>query len=396
MPLHGKQSEAMPFLRVSAHFYLYKYMSTDLIKSDSALANRLVFLDYLRIFSFVSVLIGHKFYADLNSWANDPLVHATPKLLLQIILPAFWSGGAGVTVFFMISGYIITHVLIKESTGTFLVKRIFRIYPLYIVAVLSQLLINNYFLHQPFPELRIIVIQLLLLGDWLQAPYTLLGVEWTLRIEIMFYLLMALLKCLGLLNQRRQLLPWALLAVTFGLRMMDPVPNFAGTFPAYFTIYTPILFIGVFYYLFEKKEIQLRSLLFFTGFILYQYFDLVAKYTPYWLGTHFVAIAVAIFSAAWIYRADLKPTPVVLLLSNLTFAVYLFHNWAWDPIKMLLTHLSIDLLPANIQALFGLLILSYIMHKTVEKWGVRLGQRLLQRRPNQRRAMPSDLSNTKT
>jgi len=147
---------------------------------------------------------------------------------------------------------------------------------------------------------------------------------------------------------------------------------------------------------FEKKEIHFWSLLFFTGFILYQYFDLVAKYTPYWLGTHFVAIAVAIFSAAWIYRADLKPTPVVLLLSNLTFAVYLFHNWAWDPIKMLLTHLSIDLLPANIQALFGLLILSYIMHKTVEKWGVRLGQRLLQWRPNQRRAMPSDLSNTKT
>ncbi|MBB5608022.1 MULTISPECIES: acyltransferase [unclassified Janthinobacterium] len=369
-------------------------MSTDVIKSDSTLTSRLVFLDYLRIFSFVSVLIGHKFYAQLSAWADNPQFHATPRLLLQLILPAFWNGGTGVAVFFIISGYIITHVLIHESTGTFLLKRIFRIYPLYVVAVICQLLADHYLFHQPFPGLRIVAIQLSLLGDWLQAPYALAGVEWTLRIEIVFYLLMAALKSVGLLNRFRPLLPWVLLGASFGLSMINPIPSFGGVFIAYFTIYAPILFIGVFYYMFEKKEIPLLLLLFFTAAILYQYFGQIALYWPTWLGSHFISIAVAIFSAAWLYRARLKPSPVVLLLSNLTFAVYLFHNWAWNPIKMVFAKLSINVLPPDIQALFGLFILSYLMHKIVEKGGVKLGQRLLQRLGQRRRGMPAGLSNT--
>ncbi|MFZ4873700.1 acyltransferase family protein [Janthinobacterium sp. Mn2066] len=312
--------------------------------------------------------------------------------MLQLILPAFWNGGTGVAVFFIISGYIITHVLIQESTGTFLYKRIFRIYPLYVAAVICQLLIDHFLFHQPFPGLRIVAIQLSLLGDWLQAPYALAGVEWTLRIEIVFYLLMAVLKSLGLLNRFRPLLPWVLLGVSLGLSMINPIPSFDGVFIAYFTIYAPILFIGVFYYIFEKKEIPLLLLLFFTAAILYQYFGQIALYWPTWLGSHFIGIAVAIFSAAWLYRARLQATPVVLLLSNLTFAVYLFHNWAWEPIKILFVKLSIDLLPPDIQALAGLFILSYFMHKTVEKGGIKLGQHLLQRLANRRRDRVAGLS----
>ena len=365
-------------------------MAPQVITAEKSLDHRLVFLDYLRIFSFISVLIGHKFYSQLSQWSDSPMLHATPKLLMQLVLPAFWNGGTGVAVFFIISGYIISNVLIKESTSTFLFKRIFRIYPLYIAALLCQLAVDHFLFHQPFPGMRVVFAQMTLLGDFLHAPYALSGVEWTLRIEIAFYLFMAVLKSVGVLNQYRRLLPWAMLAATWGLSMMPPIPSFNGVFLGYFTIYAPILFIGVYFTLFERKEINLFWLILFIGAILYQYFEMIALYWPTWLGSHFVAIALSIFISAWIGRKHLQATPLVLLLSNLTFSVYLFHNWAWTPIKIFFEKLSLKILPADIQALFGLFILCYIMHKTVERKGIQLGSQLLSNWKNRKRGMPLD------
>jgi peptidoglycan/LPS O-acetylase OafA/YrhL len=83
-------------------------------------SSRIVFLDYLRIFAFVSVLIGHKFYAAVVDLSNDRTVHATPRFIADVLLPLVSGGGAGVVVFFLVSGYIITHVLQTERTGEFL------------------------------------------------------------------------------------------------------------------------------------------------------------------------------------------------------------------------------------------------------------------------------------
>lgn len=44
--------------------------------------NRIVFLDYLRIFAFVSVLIGHKFFSEI---ANIVAMYKTPHITQQYI-----------------------------------------------------------------------------------------------------------------------------------------------------------------------------------------------------------------------------------------------------------------------------------------------------------------------
>lgn len=89
--------------------------------------NRIIFLDYCRIFAFVSVLIGHEFFGDILNLISNPNVHITIKSILSISLPVFEGGGAGVVVFFMVSGYIITKVIEFEKPFDFLIKRIFRI-----------------------------------------------------------------------------------------------------------------------------------------------------------------------------------------------------------------------------------------------------------------------------
>ena len=250
--------------------------------------------------------------------------------------------------FFIISGYIITHVLTKETAGLFLFKRIFRIYPLYIVAMLSQLLVDKFIFHQPIPALKIVLAQLLLVGDFFHAPYTLSGVEWTLRIEIMFYVFMALLKWAGFLNVYRKVLPLVLVGATFLLRIIGPFPSFEGVFVAYFTIYAPILFIGVYFFLLEKKEIVPIKFLFFIANLLNQYFELIGQYWSTWLGSHFLIISLSIFAVAWINRTHMSSNALIRFLSDLTFSVYLFHNWAWEPIKMLLQKYSINLLSSDL------------------------------------------------
>jgi hypothetical protein len=54
------------------------------------------------------------------------------------------------------------------------------------------------------------------------------------------------------------------------------------------------------------------------------------------------------------------------------------------------SQLSLKILPADIQALFGLFILCYIMHKTVERKGIQLGSQLLSNWKNRKRGMPLD------
>ena len=63
---------------------------------------RIAFLDYLRIFAFSSVLIGHKFLTYFQDIATNANVHASARLLASYLIPLFTGGGAGVVVFFLV------------------------------------------------------------------------------------------------------------------------------------------------------------------------------------------------------------------------------------------------------------------------------------------------------
>jgi len=61
---------------------------------------RIIFLDYLRIFAFTSVLVGHKFYAYVLEFADNHAIHVTSRFIAKLLLPLLQGGRAGVIVFF--------------------------------------------------------------------------------------------------------------------------------------------------------------------------------------------------------------------------------------------------------------------------------------------------------
>ena len=341
------------------------------------ITDRIVFLDIMRIFAFMSVLIAHKLYDSLVFAANNEALHVTVRYFAQAVMPLCYGGGAGVIVFFLTSGYIITHVLQSESTIEFLLKRFFRIYPLFIVAVLMETLFDHYFMGGMFPPISVWVPRFLLVGDFFGTPLALGQVEWTLRLEIVFYIIMAVLKALGGFKCQNYL-PLVFVIFAVALFMIPPFPSAAGLPLAYQSIYSSFLFMGGCIYLFETRKANKNACM-GALFILFGCFlFMTAKYQPHWKELNFGFYAVVVFFLGWTLRDRIQDGPLIRLVSNLTFSVYLFHNWLWGYIAICVNAVGVSFIPAKIQILGVLFLACYGLHRSVELYGLRVGRLVLQ------------------
>lgn len=293
------------------------------------------------------------------------------------MIPLCQGGAAGVVVFFLTSGYIITHVLQSEAPADFLFKRIFRIYPLYIFAVAMELAFNAAS-GVALPDMTTIIQRMLLIGDFFNTPYGLAGVEWTLRIEVAFYLLMFLIKASGLMKA-----PWILpvlyLSIAAALYVAPIFPNGMGWSNGYFNMYSMFLLCGSCIYLAEKSlasraistiAIVLMCLLFLT---------LTAKVQPNWKESNYAVLAVGIFLVSFFCRELLADSKVLRLLSDLTYSVYLFHNWLWEYIYSVVSMISVQPSVALPLTTLSLLVFCYLAYRTVERYGVKAGSIFLRR-----------------
>ncbi|QKG55510.1 acyltransferase [Hymenobacter sp. BRD128] len=107
-------------------------------KSPEVLARGRVFfpnLDGLRFFAFLSVFLFHSFYTPYSAVSQS----AVYKVFYNLTRP----GHLGVNFFFVLSGFLITYLLLSEraltgriAIGAFYMRRILRIWPLYYLIVL--------------------------------------------------------------------------------------------------------------------------------------------------------------------------------------------------------------------------------------------------------------------
>jgi peptidoglycan/LPS O-acetylase OafA/YrhL len=237
-----------------------------------------------------------------------------------------------VVVFFLVSGYIITQVLGRESPRVFLVRRFFRIYPLYIGAVLLQVLMEAA-IGVPFRGIGVLAGQLSLFGDLFATPHALAGVEWTLRVEVLFYLLMAVLKAGGFVaGPRGGALPWLLAGLALGLFLMPRVPGHWAWCYAYLNLYGPFLLLGAFFALLQDGRTTPLATVAMFGLVLGGYQYLLPRLQPPTSHSPFALYGVLVFVLLWSLRERLRIGRTALWLSDATYPVYLFHNWLYLPL----------------------------------------------------------------
>lgn len=102
-------------------------------------------LDGLRFIAFALVFLQHGFYSSFKQFENGNIVQ---KSLLSSF---FLGGGTGVQIFFVLSGFLITYLILQEinSQGSlnvknFYIRRTLRIWPLYYAVVIFSFLIYPY------------------------------------------------------------------------------------------------------------------------------------------------------------------------------------------------------------------------------------------------------------
>ncbi len=92
-------------------------------------------LDGLRFLCFLSVFLFHSFHTEYDALKLNPVYHFVKRSV-------FGNGNLGVNFFFVLSGFLITYLLIQEKKSTgkihiahFWMRRILRIWPLYYFCV---------------------------------------------------------------------------------------------------------------------------------------------------------------------------------------------------------------------------------------------------------------------
>jgi peptidoglycan/LPS O-acetylase OafA/YrhL len=150
-----------------------------------------------------------RFYAILAVFAYHTLPQQPAFYRgLHLPLPSLWaaavgSGASGVDLFFTLSAFLITALLLRERRQTggislrlFYIRRILRIWPLYFVV-----LAVGFVLAHTIPSERLpwyyVVGYLLFVGNWINVafghPFSVCAPLWTVSIEEQFYLVWPLL-----------------------------------------------------------------------------------------------------------------------------------------------------------------------------------------------------------
>jgi peptidoglycan/LPS O-acetylase OafA/YrhL len=154
-------------------------------------------LDGLRFYAFLGVFVSHILPSEASFYQG-----------LHLPMPWLWgatvkAGAAGVDLFFALSAFLITSLLLKEREETgdislkhFYLRRILRIWPLYFLVIGLGIVLSHTMANQHL-QWYYVAGYLLFAGNWVHAvfgrPESIAFPLWTVSIEEQFYLIWPLL-----------------------------------------------------------------------------------------------------------------------------------------------------------------------------------------------------------
>lgn len=335
-------------------------------------SRRIVFLDYMRTLACLIVVIGHKFASDVSAMFENQRNHIIIRELGEILHSVTIGGASGVVIFFLVSGYIITSVLQKEFSIDFFIKRIFRIYPLYMFAVVLDTLISSQG-GAYWPPADVTIQRLLLIGDIYGTPLGLGGVEWTLRVEVAFYLFMGVLRAFRLTSSGN-IMTIIMLAASYHIYTSAAIPWVQGFNKALFSLYSFFLFMGVIIFYIERKMVNIALGIVCLMVVFYLHMDMLSIYRPEWKEYNYALIGVGVFIIFWSSRERLVNNGFVKFFSDITYPMYLFHVTLWPAISIIVGKIDFHFINPKIQIVGLLILFCYVVNETIERYGIRLGR----------------------
>lgn len=369
-------------------------MVLHMIKNEVLPVSRLIYLDLLRVISVFLVLYGHFVSVGGNATTIPGIISKDNESYLPVVSLAgtglsileFWliaifktqAAILGVSIFFIITGYLMPKMMARYVRSEFLTNRFFRIFPTLLIA--NALIVVLVWIAQGIPtSWESYISSSLLIYQFVKVP-PVAGVLWTLVVEVGFYLLSALLGRFTYLKVfASQLILFILLGICYQFR--------AGTeFYILFSFakYFLMILIGSSIFLGETSVVK------WSTKIAHFIFSIFASLLGFWffgvsyhdtsnystIGTHLLAAGLFIFFILLHKKNLLRRTPgFIIFLSELVYPIYLVHT-AFGLITMFLLRPYI----ANTYALITCAILmsvfvSWLLHICVEKPFIKIGKK---------------------
>ncbi len=334
-----------------------------------------MFLDYLRAMAAWAVVWDH-----VGGWPERygvklRIVEIVHKYIAQPfgIIQDF--GWLAVSIFFLISGFVISHVAERENVAEFLIKRFFKIYPLVALFVLLAIAFDP-----ALPKnltIGDVLRNMAVLNFYVVPEVVTVGVAWTLAIELLFYALTAATMWISR--------PRLIIAINMAVPFVFIVTR--GQFgPDYFLVavnmsYIPFLVVGqTFYFGFYRRILSLREMALIIvgcfGILLYG----ISAISPEFLPTNnsylinFV-YACGIFYAFWKLNSRLHRGRTIRFLAASSFTVYLTHGVLGFAAFSLL-HSQYGMRVAVAGAVAVTAVGASIIHVFIERPVLRLGRRI--------------------
>ena len=345
-------------------------------RTSSHIGRRIVFLDALRFIAAAAVVFQHTVERQ-GQWGAYVAAMLSP-------------GVFGVVLFFIVSGFVIPmSVRGRFDVKTFVIRRIFRIYPLILVTFLLLAVIGYGTAIPAFGYVRTAsardwIANLLLVQDYTGAQ-SLWGVTWTLSLEVAWYAVFAI----SLLRLGRNfddrlsiaapaiLLTLALVSVLAGHRLPLGRPGM---------IYAAVL--GCRIYRNQTGEVGFKRLLADVGvFIIvvsicnivafghFKHPNITMSQALYpWIAAPILFVSVTLVPA--IRHSRLVNSVLVSWLGTISFSTYLLHPFAIGFAETFAP--AADVL---VVAVALTIVLSAIGYRLVEVPGQMLGRRFINDRP---------------
>lgn len=147
-------------------------MTSTVASAPSMRKSKLAYIEAVRGVAAAIVVLQHLFASTVKPYGAWSAEH-------------FDLGRVGVVAFFLVSGYVIPMSLKGQTTRTFLVRRFWRLYPVYWGGLAVFLIVANPGTLASFSPLALVLNVLMVQGTI--GMTSLLPVAWTLSIELIFY-----------------------------------------------------------------------------------------------------------------------------------------------------------------------------------------------------------------
>ncbi|MYL56330.1 acyltransferase family protein [Virgibacillus halodenitrificans] len=279
-------------------------------------------------------------------------------------ITTFEWGHYGVQLFFIISGFVIYMTVLKvSSVKDFIFKRAIRLYPAYVFAVILTFVISSiYILERMKVSVFEAIVNLTMLQGFIPNMPTVDGVYWSLRVELTFYIIMAVLLMFKL--ERRTMLfsiVWLLTSCFIQIAYhLNDSHLFLLLESFSISKYSHLFIIGIMFFLLKEKN-RLSCHLVILSCIIY---DFIFQGIESGL---FTTCCVMIFYLIVSGKLKFLNNKPLVFLGSISYALYLVHQNIGYVIINFMESIGLEneffiVIPITIS-----ILLAWILTKFVEK-----------------------------